>query len=255
MTENNEAAEIVITDVDTDVRLIIARAYRWGDDYGYLSSVRDAAMFAGYGDIWPQPGKPFTVDVAELISAAFPEGKINFRATVYGDGPDRYDASNSVANTINDAFTNKIMNAMQIGELASVASEDAGDRVDVMALTDQYGSYGNRSATLPVASDDVKAHRKELVTKFLQWADSRGLCEQVEKCLRSVGLGEYLPPQYGDVTVNVPGFGEITRSGIRLDRLGNVSKSYVAGLIAELLAELAHDAKNGASVTIVPEQS
>ena len=93
--------------------------------------------------------------------------------------------------------------------------------VDADAVIRDWGSI--RTPYPKAGTEEVEEFRRQLVIDVLKFGIERRLCSELEDAIDSIGLSAYRPARTKEVTVRVPGFGDVTTT-VDLTRTGEVDQ-------------------------------
>lgn len=206
----NGADPVVITDVELDKALIAARVLEYAKTKYYGRDKAATYLNAGGIKVNPEEGgtepQTWTVDMAYVMATAGLGEKIQVNVSTYRGQPDMTGTVEKLAEKFYYAIRGKTFDVTP-----DPVPEPAYTYATLLA---QYGQTG----PFPAGSEEVEASRKEIVEKILARAENHGACPEVEVAFVRAGLGRYLAPGKGDVTVSLPGGVEIVLPGVELNR-------------------------------------
>lgn len=197
--------EPVITDLGEDKALIAARVLHWARDYGAVDTARAYLTRAGLDAVDPAVDT-WTVPTAQILAAL--GESVTVPISKYRGKVEKSDTTYALINRVTQALSAAVA-GMDVTEDPKV--KPAFDHV---ALIKKYRGAG----AMPAGSEEVQAQRKAIVLEWLGLARERRDCSDVEAAIIRVGLGEYLFPTRGDVTVTLPNGVEVTIPNVELDR-------------------------------------
>lgn len=248
-----KASDKVVNDVETDLSVIVARAWGWAVYGGYESTVRTLLSEIGLGHMVGPVKVSATVtrdQVLTMLPETFELKNIRLNSDGSLNGEDllsrfRNDAYGVITRQTDIVYSEAAQGYVATGVEATFETPESMP-IDVEAVTKEWGRY---TTALPVAgNDEVKAARRKLVTDLSAAAERHHLCDTFEAAVRKLGLGEYLPPAYGSLTVSVNG-AETVVQDVPLTRSGQPRD--LSYYLAEAIRKAGTDTlANGEAVTV-----
>ncbi|WP_331758282.1 hypothetical protein OG225_42555 (plasmid) [Nocardia sp. NBC_01377] len=219
-----------VADVETDQGILVARALNWGE---YNELARSALTAAGLGDYLPAISRAFSVDLDKFHQALSTTIEIDIHTA--STTPDLNAVARAVRNELSGTVE-QFIGTIFDGEVTAEPVKQRSKAVDVRAIVTEWGNW---TTPYPAAgSPEVETARRTTIRAILQHGYNNRYCPEMERALREIGLGGYLPPESKHITVPVPGYGHATGT-VNLTRVGDIADGEINRLVtAHILAQL-----------------
>ncbi|MCC3317956.1 MULTISPECIES: hypothetical protein [Nocardia] len=240
MTHATETNRETVADLHDEISILVARVYAWAEANDEWGEAEDALRALGLESYWPRAPRSYTVDLSELRAAIPDTAEIvlddEFSAWTVG----------SEVNGVVAPVTNSFLDKIRDGFINPEAVEAHSDRVDVPAV---FARWGDLNTAYPTAGRaEVEDYRRRTMKTVLRYGESRDLCRKLERCIRAIGLGDYLPPDEATAVVDIPRSLTQVEFRMSLNRAGEISRDSFLELLARSLALRIAD-----NITMPPE--